>query len=37
MDRKKPSELSMAVGPEELQRFCDQWCEDGMRTGPTPD
>ena len=28
MDRKKPSELSMAVGPEELQRFCDQWCED---------
>lgn len=28
MDRQNPSELSMAVGPEELQRFCDQWCED---------
>ncbi len=24
---EKPEELSMAVAPEELQRICDEWCE----------
>jgi hypothetical protein len=28
MDRKNPREIPMAVDPESLQRFCDQWCDD---------
>jgi hypothetical protein len=28
MNRKKPQEIPMAVDPESLQRFCDQWCDD---------
>ncbi len=27
MDRKNPQELSMAFSPQELQAFCDDWCE----------
>lgn len=27
MDRKNPQELSMAFSPQELQEFCNDWCE----------